>query len=219
MSEREKSLFGDILGEFAKQFRCSKRRNNEPKMQETLWEEDLQAFARNCQERWPEAKACHIVCLRESAKRCYKVTALMLNANGKAIASKDDYVGKIFYTRTLGECVKKRLNGSDEGDFTFPLERKLTYQELLEFISDARAKYSEVCGASISCLWQEKEKKYKVTALAFNSEGKAITVDSEEKEGYLGYGWAVDSLDEAIDYRLTNKKADEFRILLNDVEG
>lgn len=214
MSEYEKSLFGDILGEFAKQLRFPTRRNNKPKMLETLWEEDLRSFARRCQEVRPEAKAFHIVCLRESAKRCYKVTALALNANGKAIEDKDDYVGKIFYTRTLGECVKKRLNGADEGDFTFQLERKLTYQELLEFISDARAKYSEVCGASISCVWQEQEKNYKVMALAFNSEEKAITADFNGKEGNVGHIWIVDSLDEAIDYRLTNKKADEFKILL-----
>lgn len=200
---------GDKIAE-----RMEKRLNSEPNTK-TLLAEDLQELARRCQERYPEIKAYHVVCLPERDKRRYKIVALMLDANGKAVEDKKgDYVGKIFYAKTLGERVKELLNGADGGDFTVSLERQLAYRELLDFISESRREYPQVCGASLCRVWLEKEKRYEAEALALDSEGKAVKVVSQGKEAWVGRRWLADSFDETLGYRFSNEKSDTIRIFV-----
>ena len=207
------SLF-EFFSDLGKQCAKSVNESFRPPMAEVT-EKELTAYARKCQERYPEAVSCYVACVAEPKQRRYRIAQIMLDLNEKAIAPRPgETLGRIFYAESLGAKVKKLMETGDGDGFNIALPKRLEYDELCRCADQQRAARPEtVKSAAVTCLWLEEKNVYKVVLLPLDDDGKAI---AQGENDVVGRVWYAAELDEMISSRLQCSEGDCFTIALTE---
>lgn len=93
----------------------------EPQEITLLTADDLMSFASKCKCEYPQIDHCSVYCEIMTDRAAFRITQLMVDANGAVIRSNGNPISRIVYAQRLDARIHARLDGSLPAEFDFQL--------------------------------------------------------------------------------------------------